>query len=144
MVIRGSIANNPPCRQDLYRNPNGGVKHLPTASSGKLYADTRFVAENGVVDTAAIRNVDELNSAAIEQATGATSFLLLTPTDSLSESCRNTRDRFHGVSLHDRGVLQISLNSDNIRRGSCRAGQYVCQSEYHADPVNSPCLLVTS
>jgi hypothetical protein len=46
------------------------VRHLPIASSGDLYADNRFVGEDGTINTAAIRDVDGLNTDAIEQATG--------------------------------------------------------------------------
>ena len=46
------------------------VRHLPTASSGELFADNRFVDDHGSVDTAAIRNVDGLDVDALERATG--------------------------------------------------------------------------
>ena len=46
------------------------VRHLPTASSGDLFADNRFVDDHGSVDTAAIRDVDGLDVDALEQATG--------------------------------------------------------------------------
>lgn len=60
------------------------IKHLPTASSGKLFADNRFVTEDGVVDTAAIQDVDGLDSAAIEQATGISIGKLAQQTDAES------------------------------------------------------------
>jgi hypothetical protein len=46
------------------------VQHLPTASSGDLYANNRFVGDDGNINTAAIRDVDGLDIDAIEQATG--------------------------------------------------------------------------
>lgn len=46
------------------------IRHLPIASSGDLYADNRFVGEDGNINTAAIRDVDGLDTDAIEQATG--------------------------------------------------------------------------
>jgi hypothetical protein len=46
------------------------VRHLPIASSGDLYADNRFVGQDGNIDTAEIRDVDGLDTDAIEQATG--------------------------------------------------------------------------
>ena len=46
------------------------VRHLPTASSGGLFADNHFVDEHGSVDTAAIRDVDGLDIDALEQGTG--------------------------------------------------------------------------
>lgn len=45
------------------------VQHLPTASSGALYATNRFVAKDGTINTAAIRDVDGLEAKTIEQAT---------------------------------------------------------------------------
>jgi hypothetical protein len=46
------------------------VRHLPIASSGDLYADNRFVGQDGDINTAEIRDVDGLDTDAIEQATG--------------------------------------------------------------------------
>ena len=46
------------------------VRHLPTASSGSLFADNRFVDDHGSVDTTAIRDVDGLDVDALEQAAG--------------------------------------------------------------------------
>jgi hypothetical protein len=46
------------------------IRHFPTASSGDLYADNRFVGEDGTINTAAIRDVEGLDTDAIEQATG--------------------------------------------------------------------------
>jgi hypothetical protein len=46
------------------------IQRLPIASSGDLYADNRFVGEDGTINTAEIRDVDGLNTDAIEQATG--------------------------------------------------------------------------
>jgi hypothetical protein len=46
------------------------IDHLPTASSGQLYADNPFVDDHQRIDTAAIRAIDGLESAAIEAATG--------------------------------------------------------------------------
>jgi hypothetical protein len=46
------------------------IDHLPTASSGQLYANNPFVDEHQSIDTAAVRAIDGLDSAAIEAATG--------------------------------------------------------------------------
>jgi hypothetical protein len=46
------------------------VRHLPIASSGDLYADNRFVGQDGNINTAEIRDVEGLDTDAIEQATG--------------------------------------------------------------------------
>jgi hypothetical protein len=46
------------------------IQRLPIASSGDLYADNRFVGEDGTINTAELRGVDGLDTDAIEQATG--------------------------------------------------------------------------
>lgn len=46
------------------------IRHLPIASSGGLYADNRFVGQDGNINTAEIRDVEGLDTDAIEQATG--------------------------------------------------------------------------